>query len=310
MGVAMRASFGALRQRMSLSVEANSQQRHLLAKGISAVAVVGIIGFALHQSGQPDPKTPEVAAKALPSNDAPGFGPSFGNDVATDNPADGIPAARGLGNAELRAVLESVAPKGARATATNDAMATGPMEAAVIHQDSIPPVREIAPPIASNSFSNPAPNSSNSDRAANPAAERQTAPTPVSIGERAKEIAALRRAKLIEDRQEWRYCLAPSYAERRVYLSSPIPSNAIFESAEAVFERTLKKENIAHDEVQCPRAPNKPTLLFRQRYAVRWNQDNGTNVVRLIWRPDSERADKDPTTSQPLVISSTALPVR
>ena len=188
-------------------------------------------------------------------------------------------------------------------------MATGPKDAAVINREIAPPIREIAPPIASNLFGNPAHNSSKSDGAANAAVEQQTTPTPISAGERAKEIAAIRRAKLIEDRQEWRYCLAPSYAERKVYLSSPIPSSAISESAEAAFDRTLRKGGIAHDEVQCPRAPNRPTLLFRQRYAVRWNQDNGNTVVTLAWRPDIERTKKDLTSSQPLVVSSTALTV-
>lgn len=188
-------------------------------------------------------------------------------------------------------------------------MATGPKDAAVINQEIAPPIREIAPPIASNLFGNPAHNSSKSDGAANPAVARQTTPTPVGAGERAKEIAAMRRAKLIEDRQEWRYCLAPSYAERKVYLSSPIPSSAISESAEAAFDRTLRKGGIAHDEVQCPRAPNRPTLLFRQRYAVRWNQDNGNTIVTLAWQPDIERTKKDLTSSQPLVVSSTALTV-
>jgi hypothetical protein len=314
MGVAMRASFDALRRRIGLPIQANSQQRKLLARTIFlAVSVVAIIDFVLW----PDFETPEIADRVILSDDAAGFGPSFGSDLAANNPADSILAEQSLGNAERRAMLEAVAPKGSRLNASNDAMATGPKEAAVMRQQIGPPLREIAPPsherarpIESNLFGNTAPNSSNFDGAPSAAAEQKTTPTSISAGERARAIAAIRRAKLIEDRQEWRYCLAPSFAEGKVYLSSPVPSSAISESAEAVFERTLKKDNIAHDEVQCPKAPNRPTLLFRQRYAVRWNQDNGTTVVTLAWRPDDERADKERAASRPLTISINGATVR
>ena len=299
----MRASFNPLLRRIGLPIEAISQQRKLLAKAILTVSVVAAIGFVL----RPDFETPQIADGAILNNDAAGFGPRFGSDLATDNPADSILAEQSLVNAERREMREAVASKGPRLNASDDAMAIGPKEAAVMRQQIGPPLREIAPPshefarlIESNPFGNPAPNSSNSDGAPNAAAEQKTTPASISAGERAREIAAIRRAKLIEDRQEWRYCLAPSFAERKVYLSSPIPSSAISESAEAVFERTLKKENVAHDEVQCPRAPNRPTLLFRQRYAVRWNQDNGTTVVTLPWRPDIERAGKERAAAQPL----------
>jgi hypothetical protein len=304
MGVAMRASFEALRRRISLSVKAISQQRNFPAKAISAVIVVATIGFALRHGAQRDPEVPEVAVQAVASKDAHGFVASLGSDSMVDSPAESVPAEQPRGNdAAPRTEPDMVAPMPAPAEASGNAMATEPKDPAVINQ-------EIAPPIAPNLFGNPAAGISNSEAATNPAAEQQTTPTPVSAGERAKEIAAIRRAKVIEDRQEWRYCLAPSYAERKVYLSTPIPSSAISDSAEAVFDRTLKKDNITHDEVQCPRAPNRPTLLFRQRYAVRWNQENGNTIVTFKWQAHIERGDTDLTSSQPLVTSSTALPIR
>jgi hypothetical protein len=304
MGVAMRVSFEALRRRISLSVKAISQQRNFAAKAISAIIVVATIGFALRQGAQRDPEMPEASAQAVASKDAHGFVPSLGSDSMVDSPAESVPAEQPRGNdAAPRTEPDMVVPMPAPAEPSGNAMATEPKDPAVINQ-------EIAPPIAPNLFGNPAAGISNSEAATNPAAEQQTTPTPVSAGERAKEIAAIRRAKMIEDRQEWRYCLAPSYAERKVYLSTPIPSSAISESAEAAFDRTLKKENIAHDEVQCPRAPNRPTLLFRQRYAVRWNQENGNTIVTFKWQAHIERGDTDLTSSQPLVTSSTALPIR
>ena len=297
MGVAMRTSSEAQRQLISLSMKAISQQRNFPAKAISAVIVLASIGFALQEGAQREPQMPEVAAQAVASKDTHGFGSgSMANSFAESAPAE----ATRSNDAAPRTVLDLVAP--APADASSIALANEP-------KDPASPNQEIAPPIASNLFGNPAAGISNSEAAANPAAEHQTAPTPVSAGERAKEIAAIRRAKLIEDRQEWRYCLASSYAERKVYLSTPIPSSASSESAEATFDRTLKKDNIAHDEVQCPRAPNRPTLLFRQRYAVRWNQESGNIIVMVKWQ-SLERSDRDLSSSQPLLASSTALPIR
>ena len=60
----MRASFEALRQRISPSVKAISQQGNLPAKAISAIIVATTIGFALHQGAQRDPEMSEVAAQA------------------------------------------------------------------------------------------------------------------------------------------------------------------------------------------------------------------------------------------------------
>jgi hypothetical protein len=300
----MRVSSEALRRRKSLSARAISQQRNFPAKAISAVIVLATIGFALAQGVQRGPETSEVAVQTVAGKDARGFVPGLGSDSMVDSPAESVHAKQPRGeDATPRTELDMFAPMPAPTDADGDARATGPKDPAVIKQ-------EITPPNAPALLGNPAAGISNSEAATNPVAEQQITPTPVSAVERAKEIAAIRRAKLIEDRQEWRYCLAPSYAEHTVYLSAPIPSNAIAESAEAVFERTLKNENIAHDEVQCPKAPNRPTLLFRQRYAVRWNQENGNTIVTFKWQPDIERGDTKVTSSQSLVTPSTALPIR
>jgi hypothetical protein len=104
--------------------------------------------------------------------------------------------------------------------------------------------------------------------------------------------AALIRSKLVEDWHEWRYCLAPAQAEHRMYMSNPISAGDIMISADDAFDRLLKKAGIRHDEVQCPRAPNKPTLLFRQRYAVKWNQELGNTIIPINWEPDRELHDQ------------------
>ncbi len=97
------------------------------------------------------------------------------------------------------------------------------------------------------------------------------------------ETAAIRRA---EDWQECLYCLAPSQAEHKIYFSTPVPVRAIAGDPRAVFKQMLTKVELAHDNgVQCPRAPNRPTLVFRQRQAIRWNEELGNTVITVTWQP-------------------------
>jgi hypothetical protein len=282
---------------MGALFEALRQRENLPTKALSAIIVVAAAGFALHQSAQRDSEMPELVAQAVTSKGPDSVVPSLGSDFMADSPVENASAEQPLGNdVALRTVFDAVAPTPASGDASSNAMVTEPKHPAVI--------KGIAPFILPNLFSNPAAGISNSKAASNSGAGQKTTSTFVSAAQRAKEIAAIQRAKLIEDRQEWEYCLAPSYAEHKMYLSTPIPSSAISDSADVVFDRTLKKDNIAHDEVQCPRAPNRPTLLFRRRYAIRWNQENGNTIVTFKWQPDVERADEGLTSSQPLMSSS------
>ncbi len=249
----MGALFAALRQ-----------QKSVPTKALSAIIVVAAAGFGLHQSTQRDVEMPEIVGQAVASKDPDRVLPNLGSDSMADSPLENASAKQPPSNdAAPRAVLDAVAPAPASGDASSGAMVADRKHPAVINE-------EIAPFILPNLFSSPAAGISNPEAAVDPRAGQKTTPTSVSAAERAKERAAIQRAKLIEDRQEWQYCLAPLYAEHKMYLSTPIPSSAISDSADVTFDRTLKKNNIAHDEVQCPRAPNRPTLLFRRRYAIRW----------------------------------------
>ena len=93
------------------------------------------------------------------------------------------------------------------------------------------------------------------------------------------------KPRLAYEWQDWQYCLAPSLAEHKIYLSAPIPVSGIAASADAAFHEMLNKAGISHDEVQCPKAPNKRTLLFRQRYAIRLNEEIGNATINLNWEP-------------------------
>jgi hypothetical protein len=101
-----------------------------------------------------------------------------------------------------------------------------------------------------------------------------------------KPATISRQTTLVNEWQDWQYCLAPSYAEHKIYLSRPVPMIGILGRADAPFHEMLSKAGITHDEVQCPKAPNKRTLLFRQRYAIRLNEEIGNTIVILNWEPE------------------------
>jgi predicted transglutaminase-like cysteine proteinase len=109
---------------------------------------------------------------------------------------------------------------------------------------------------------------------------------PVGDALTTKKVTPIPRTTLVSEWQDWQYCLAPSHAEHKIYLSAPIPASGIELGADAAFDRMLNKAGIPHDEVQCPKAPNKRTLLFRQRYAIRLNEEIGNATITLNWKPN------------------------
>jgi len=101
-----------------------------------------------------------------------------------------------------------------------------------------------------------------------------------------KKAAPAPQTTLADEWQDWQYCLAPSRAEHKIYLTAPIRMIGILGRADAAFHEMLNKAGIPHDDVQCPKAPNKRTLLFRQRYAIRLNGEIGNAIITLNWEPD------------------------
>ena len=192
----------------------------------------------------------------------------------------------------------------AQTVPVRDVMATEPVNSAIAtnpHNDAIglkPAGDAIAPkPVKSALATNPD-NDSTSSKPVSEAtptkpASDAVATKPISDAVAAKQAVAIRRAKLAEHWQEWRYCLAPSQAEHKIYLSTAIPTSKIVGGSDAAFDRMLNTAGIFHDEVQCPRAPNKPTLLFRQRYAIKLNEENGNAVITINWEPDVDSVIAD-----------------
>ena len=96
-------------------------------------------------------------------------------------------------------------------------------------------------------------------------------------------IISISRAIMENKWQYWQYCLAPSHTEHKIYFSPMIPLNGYLNGADSTFDQVLIKAGLAHDAVQCPRAPNKPTLVFRQKYSIRFNKEIGNAIINVNW---------------------------
>jgi len=85
---------------------------------------------------------------------------------------------------------------------------------------------------------------------------------------------------------DWRYCLAPSHAEHKIYLSPPFPATMSMDDAETQFARTLSKSGDHFDDVQCPRGDGQTAALTMQQHAITVNRELGNEVINLTWKPN------------------------
>jgi len=80
---------------------------------------------------------------------------------------------------------------------------------------------------------------------------------------------------------DWQYCLAPSHAEHKVYMSAVFPVRGSLDDAGSAFELMLDQARLRHDVVQCPRADDEQSILAMQQYAISFNQHAGNTIVHL-----------------------------
>ena len=91
-------------------------------------------------------------------------------------------------------------------------------------------------------------------------------------------IAASSQAALAAD---WQYCLAPSQAEHKVYMSDAFPVRGTLADANTAFELMLDQAGLRHDVVQCPRADDERSIVMMQQYAISFSHGNGNTIVHL-----------------------------
>lgn len=82
---------------------------------------------------------------------------------------------------------------------------------------------------------------------------------------------------------EWSYCVAPSDAQNRIYVSKPFVS--VGPRAEAEFDDALNARQLPHDAVECARADDQASAIVMRQQAVNVNRDWGRQVIDLRWRP-------------------------
>jgi hypothetical protein len=95
-------------------------------------------------------------------------------------------------------------------------------------------------------------------------------------------MAAVSQAAMAAD---WQYCLAPSHADHKVYISEPFPSSRVWGKSDGVLDRALDQSGMRHDVVQCPRADDKSTIEIMRQKAISFNQMTGNEIVNLKWKP-------------------------
>jgi hypothetical protein len=81
----------------------------------------------------------------------------------------------------------------------------------------------------------------------------------------------------------WQYCLAPSLAENKVYISAPFPKSASLHASETAFAKKLLESKMQHDAVQCPNGNDEPVISSMRQRAISFNQDRGNTIVTLDW---------------------------
>jgi hypothetical protein len=84
---------------------------------------------------------------------------------------------------------------------------------------------------------------------------------------------------------EWRYCLAPSHADRKVYMSPPFPATVSMDDAESQFGELLAASGLRFDDVQCPRGDGQTASLTMQQHAITINRELGNKIINMSWKP-------------------------
>ena len=80
---------------------------------------------------------------------------------------------------------------------------------------------------------------------------------------------------------DWQYCLAPSQADHKVYLSGAFPAHGALSDADNIFEQMLEQARLRHDVVQCPRADDERSIIAMEQYAITYNQEIGNAVIHI-----------------------------
>jgi hypothetical protein len=80
---------------------------------------------------------------------------------------------------------------------------------------------------------------------------------------------------------DWQYCLAPSRADHKVYMSATFPMRGALGSSDSAFQRMLDNAGLRYDDIQCPRADDERSIVMMMQYAISLNRGNGNTIIHL-----------------------------
>lgn len=83
---------------------------------------------------------------------------------------------------------------------------------------------------------------------------------------------------------EWQYCLAPSQAANKVYISQPFAADDLGVGDDQ-FKKALTRSGVSVDDIQCPRAATDEAITAMRRYAITFNRDSGHAVIFINLDP-------------------------
>jgi hypothetical protein len=84
---------------------------------------------------------------------------------------------------------------------------------------------------------------------------------------------------------EWRYCLAPSNVDHKIYFSTVFRTSVGFDNPDIPFDEALIRSGLRHDEVQCPRAGDENSIMVMLQDAISFNKNIGRQIIYVSWEP-------------------------
>jgi hypothetical protein len=84
---------------------------------------------------------------------------------------------------------------------------------------------------------------------------------------------------------EWRFCIAPSNQEHKIYVTAPTLTGATMEALENGFHAALDRSGRRHDNVQCPTGATEQSVRVMRQHADEFNRQMGNEVIVIDWKP-------------------------
>ena len=85
--------------------------------------------------------------------------------------------------------------------------------------------------------------------------------------------------------QQWLYCIAPSHAEHKLYMSPVFQSKGPTSAAEIAFGAVLDQSFLHYNDVQCPRSEDQFSAMQMQLHTISFTHILGVELVYWRWTP-------------------------